>query len=455
MNWQALFEDHLRELDRATLSALEVSAAEGMSFDTIVFHAGRLATYHGDDLEVPFRTHPHFLRFAPVPGPDHLLVYRPNRPVQLLRAAAKSFWHAGVAELDDWLQQALEVTEVKDPVTACSRLADLGTCAFIGDDVETASALGIGPNHVEPATLLAALDWQRASKTPYEVACLREAQRVAGLGHAAVRKGMLEQHSEQRLHLGYLEATRQLDPELPYPNIIAWDEASAVLHYQHRRPHAPNPGQSFLIDAGARCNGYASDVTRSYCPGSEAAGHSEYRALLDGMETLQQDLVNQVRPGLAFVELHRMAEEKIAQLLFDVGIIKLEPAQARERGLVFPFFPHGLGHHLGLQVHDVGGKQIDPSGTLREPPADCPHLRTTRDLATGQVITIEPGLYFIEALLEPLRARVGPELLDWKLLDVMGAWGGIRIEDDVLVTRDGRENLTRPFVPGHRLDASS
>ena len=110
MNWQALFEDHLRELDRATPSALAVSAAEGMSFDTLVVHAGRLATSHGDELEVPFRTHPHFLRFAPVPGPDHLLVYRPNRPVQLLRAAAKSFWHAGVAELDDWLQQALEVT---------------------------------------------------------------------------------------------------------------------------------------------------------------------------------------------------------------------------------------------------------------------------------------------------------------------------------------------------------
>jgi Xaa-Pro dipeptidase len=455
VNWQDLFEDHLREVDRATRSALEVSADQGASFDTIVFHSGRLASYHSDDLEVPFRTHPHFMRFAPVPGPDHLLVYQPGRPVRLLRAAAKSFWHADPGELDDWLQQALEIAEVEDPVASFSRLGNLGTCAFIGADLETASALGIAKKCVEPTTLLAALDWQRASKTPYEIACLREAQRVAGLGHAAVRKGLLEQRSEQRLHLDYLAATRQLDPELPYPNIIAWDEASAVLHYQHRCPQAPHPGQSFLIDAGARCNGYASDVTRSYCPGSEAVGRGEYRALLDGMETLQQKLVDQVRPGLAFVELHRMAEEQIAQLLFDVGIIRVEPAQARERGLVFPFFPHGLGHHLGLQVHDVGGKQIDPTGTLREPPKDCPHLRTTRDLATGQVITIEPGLYFIKALLEPLRTSAGSELLDWKLLDVMGAWGGIRIEDDVLVTQDGCENLTRPFVPGHRSDATA
>ena len=449
MNWQGLFGDHLRAVDRTTVSALVASAQQGASFDTIVFHAGRLATYHCDDLEVPFRTHPHFLRFAPVPGPDHLLVYRPGRPVRLLRAAGHDFWHAPLPELDDWVQQSLEIDEVEDPVAAFIRLEDLGTCAFVGGDAETASALGIAQDCFEPVPLLTALDWQRGTKTPYEVACLREAQRIASLGHAVVRKGVVESHSEHRLHLSYLEATRQLDPELPYPNIIAWDEASAVLHYQHRRTHAPAPGQSFLIDAGARCNGYASDITRTYCAGSQGAGSSEFRALLDGMESLQQGLVDEVRPGLSFVALHRMAEERVAQLLCDVGVIRIEQAEARERGLVFPFFPHGLGHHLGLQVHDVGGKQTDPSGSIREPPDDCPHLRTTRDLETGQVITIEPGLYFIPSLLEPIRAGPDSELLDWKLLDVMTCWGGIRIEDDVLVTKDGAENLTRPIVPGH------
>lgn len=455
MNWQSLFEEHLRELDVAMVSVLETCAAQQMSIDTIVFHAGRLASYHRDDLEIPFRTHPHFLRFAPVRGPDHLLVYRPGRPVRLLRAAGKSYWHAALPALDDWLQQNLEVSECEDPVAGFAQLGDLGACAFIGDDLETADALGIPPGHCEPAALLAALDWQRATKTAYEVACIREAQRIAGLGHAAVRRGIAESHSEHRLHLDYLSATRQLDPELPYPNIIAWDEASAVLHYQHRRSDAPAPGRSFLIDAGARCNGYASDVTRSYRgmnPGADGTGSEEFRALLGGMESLQQDLAGEVRPGLDFVVLHRMAEERIAKLLCEVGVIRTPESEARERGLVFPFFPHGLGHHLGLQVHDVGGQQVDPSGTLRAPPEDCPHLRTTRSLETGHVITIEPGLYFIPSLLEPLRAKGQPDLLDWKLVDVLTAWGGIRIEDDLLVTASGGENLTRPHVPGHLQD---
>lgn len=453
VNWQSLFEDHLREVDRTTLLALEVCAQQGTNFDTIVFHAGRLTTYHADDLEIPFRTHPHFLRFAPVPGPNHLLIYRPGTSALLLRAAAESYWHASAPALDDWLAQSLEVSEVDDPVVAFSQLGELGRCAFIGADSEMASALGISPDHSELTSLLAALDWYRGTKTPYEVACLREAQRVAGLGHAAVRRGIEDSHSEHQLHLDYLVASQQLDPDLPYPNIIAWDEASAVLHYQKRRTRAPAPGRTFLIDAGARCNGYASDVTRTYCSegcrSEEAAGSSEFHALLDGMEHLQQGLVKEVRPGLGFIALHRMAQTQVAQLLCEVGVIRAAPADALERGLVFPFFPHGLGHHLGLQVHDVGGRQVEPSGTLRAPPEDCPHLRTTRDLETGHVITIEPGLYFIPTLLEPMRTGATRDLLNWKLLDVLISWGGIRIEDDILVTQNGYENLTRPFVPGH------
>jgi Xaa-Pro dipeptidase len=452
VNWQQLFENHLRDLDHTTLLALDVAAKHGMPFDSVVFHAGSLATYHADDLEIPFRAHPHFLRFAPVPEPNHLLLYRPGRPLQLLRETTPNYWHAPAPELDGWIEQSLEVMAVEDPIATFSQLGNVGRCAFIGSDTETARALGISRDHCEPAPLLAALDWYRGVKTPYEVACLREAQRIAGLGHSAVREGIETAESEFALHVRYLAATGQLDPELPYPNIIAWDEASAVLHYQERRAQSPGRGRSFLIDAGARCHGYASDVTRTYCleGEGEGAGSLEFRALLDGMEDLQRSIVEQVRPGLSFIALHRMAEERVAQLLYDVGVITVAPSDALERGLVFPFFPHGLGHHLGLQVHDVGGCQTEPGGTLRAPPDDCPHLRTTRDLESGQVITIEPGLYFIASLLEPLRVGAETELFNWNLLDVMIPWGGIRIEDDVLVTLDRGENLTRPFVPGHR-----
>jgi Xaa-Pro dipeptidase len=450
LNWHSLFEDHLRDVERGIAAALEVSADRGMPFDTVVFHAGRLATYHADDLEIPFRGHPHFLRFAPVPGPDHLLVYRAGRPLHLLHSLASDYWHAPAPELDAWVQQSLSLEEGPDPAAMFSQLAQRGRCAFIGCDLELADTLGIERSCVEPASLVAALDWERGVKTAYEIACMREAQRIAGLGHAALRDAICESRSEYELHLAYLAATRQLEAELPYPNIIAWDEAAAVLHYQHRRTRTPSPGRSFLVDAGARYNGYASDVTRTYCLDGDAPGASAFRQLLDGMEDLQQALVNEVGPGVGFVDLHRRAQSAIVRLLREVGVIRAGEGASRQEDLAGGFFPHGLGHHLGLQVHDVGGRQIEPGGSTREPPDDCPHLRTTRDLEPGQIITIEPGVYFIPTLLDAMRSGPDRALYDWKLVDALVPFGGIRIEDDVLVTAQGRENLTRAFVPGHK-----
>jgi Xaa-Pro dipeptidase len=112
--------------------------------------------------------------------------------------------------------------------------------------------------------------------------------------------------------------------------------------------------------------------------------------------------------------------------------------------------PHGLGHHLGLQVHDVAGHQVDAAGTVVDPPPEHPFLRTTRPLAEGHLVTIEPGLYFIPMLLEPVREGEHSASVDWALVDDLVLRGGIRIEDDVWVTPDGGEDLTRPQIPGHR-----
>ena len=108
--------------------------------------------------------------------------------------------------------------------------------------------------------------------------------------------------------------------------------------------------------------------------------------------------------------------------------------------------PHGLGHFLGLQVHDVAGHQAAPEGGTKEPPARHPFLRTTRTIEEGQVFTIEPGLYFIPMLLREHRAGDTAACFDWDLVDRLTPCGGIRIEDNVLVTADGHRNLTRPLI---------
>ncbi len=441
------FDDHIAQVSRMTEKALAVSAEIGPDeFGGIVFHAGRRARYHADDQAVPFRSLPHFARFAPVPGPDHLLLFRPGEPLRLGRVVPSDYWEDAPTICGHPFADVLEVVEAPSLESVALLLGDLSDCAYIGEAVEVAERLGIGPTAVEPGSLIAPLDWYRGFKTPYEVDCIRQAARRAGRGHAVARAGALAGASEREIHAEYLAATDQLEQEMPYPNIIAWDDCSAVLHYQRKRSTPPDPGQCLLIDAGASCYGYASDITRTYVrPGV----HDVFREALDRMERLQRKLVAGLAASVSFVDVHASAVRGVGTILSELGILRVGIEEVCESGLALPFLPHGIGHHLGLQVHDVGGQQVAREGEQRSPPSEHPYLRTTRELDAGHVVTVEPGLYFIPILLDRHRGGATSRAFDWKLIDELAACGGIRIEDDLLITETGCENLTRPWVPGH------
>jgi Xaa-Pro dipeptidase len=446
MDVSGLFREHIALVSQMVESALEASAAAGEGFDGIVFHAGSKARYHADDLTVPFRPTPHFARFAPVEGSDHLLLFRPGERVRLVRVVPRDYWEEAPATSDHPFCEVLEVVEAPDGRAAGALLGDVSGCAYVGSSSGVAERLGLAASRVEPRSLVDALDWHRGFKTPYEVACIREANRISARGHRAAREALGGARSERAIHADYLEAIGALDGETPYPNIIAWDDRAAVLHYQRKRTQTPDPGHTFLIDAGASVFGYASDITRTYArPGA----HPVFREALDLMEALQQELVPRVAPGVSYVDLHARAIRGVACILSDLGVITVGSDESLEKGLALPFLPHGLGHHLGLQVHDVGGQQITPEGERRPPPEAHPYLRTTRDLDVGHVVTVEPGLYFIPQLLAPHRDGSEAAAFDWSLIESLLPCGGIRIEDDVHVNESGCENLTRPFLPGH------
>ena len=243
------------------------------------------------------------------------------------------------------------------------------------------------------------------------------------------------------IHQAYCEASAQREIELPYLNIVALNEHAAVLHYQNLTHTNPSTPSSFLIDAGASCHGYASDVTRTYCRDADAM-----RALIDSVDTMQQEICDRVEPGLDFVALNATAHTLLAGVLQTHGLIRCTGEEACERGITRTFLPHGLGHLLGLQVHDAGGHMAGPDGSRREPPVEHPMLRLTRTLEPGFVVTIEPGLYFIPSLLEALRVSEHADVIDWRKVDALSRFGGIRIEDDVLVTENGQRNLSRPAL---------
>jgi Xaa-Pro dipeptidase len=447
MSLHKLFADHIATVSRHAEKALAHAAELEASYDGIVFHAGKQDYYHADDRAVDFRPLPHFARFAPIQGPEHLLLYRPHATPRLFQVAPADFWYEPPVEPEHPYGEVLDVVRVASRDEAAKQMGDLSRCAYVGNAPRAAAALGVPLPNIEPKTLMAALDWYRGFKTAYEAHCIREANEQSARGHQVVREGFGQLLSERHLHAGYLDATGLLEYETPYTNIIAWDAQAATLHYQSKRAHSPNPGAVLLIDAGGVVHGYASDITRTY---ANDRAPTVFHHALDRMEEMQQDLVRSIAPGRSYVELQTDTHRGTAAILCDLGILNTDPDAAMTRQLTLPFMPHGVGHHLGLQVHDVGGRQTNPQGEQSSPPPEHPFLRTTRELDTGHVVTVEPGLYFIPMLLEPHRSGAEASAFNWTLIDELIPYGGIRIEDDILVTSDGFENLTRPFCPGHR-----
>ncbi|MGB5511735.1 MAG: Xaa-Pro dipeptidase, partial [Woeseiaceae bacterium] len=224
----------------------------------------------------------------------------------------------------------------------------------------------------------------------------------------------------------------------PYGNIVALNNHGAVLHYTDRDHEPPASFHSFLIDAGAQVHGYAADITRTY-----SYNDQRFQNLIDRMDSLQQAVVDRVEVGVDYRELHIDTHRMLAEVLVDAELANGSPDTLLANGVTTAFFPHGLGHLLGIQVHDVGGFMANESDGTIEPPEGHPFLRLTRVLEQDMVLTIEPGLYVIDMLLEQLRDTPAERYVNWNTVDWLRPFGGIRIEDDVRVLVKGRENLTR------------
>ncbi len=183
------------------------------------------------------------------------------------------------------------------------------------------------------------------------------------------------------------------------------------------------------------CLGYGSDITRTYARGT-GAGARRFADLVARMDALQQAVIARIHVGMAYEDLHEASHGLLANVLREVGLARGSADELVARGVTRALFPHGLGHSLGVITHDVGMKP-------RPPRPDNKFLRNTSTIEVGQVFTIEPGIYVIDALLAPLKDDERARLVDWKAIDELRPFGGIRIEDNVLVQTSGIRNLTR------------
>lgn len=294
-----------------------------------------------------------------------------------------------------------------------------------------------GRRPVAPAKLRDALDELRAVKTEGELALMRRANDVSGKAHLAVMKatkpGLREYELQAVFDAACLKAGLK---HLAYPSIVAAGVNGAVLHY--RKNNAPlKSGDLLLIDAGAELGGYAADITRTYPINGRFTRRQRdvYSVVLEA----QKACIAKARPGVNSADLHVFSMRVIAEGLKSLGLLKGSTDSLVESGAVRLFYPHGLTHMLGLDVHDVTGgrKRVLPN------PTKVP-VRFVAKLEPGFVITMEPGVYFISALLkDPVLRAKHKGSVDFAKADSFLDFGGIRIEDDIVIREGGVENLTR------------
>jgi Xaa-Pro dipeptidase len=431
---EASFGTHLEGLCGRTARALEAGG-----YSALLVHSGSPLTVFEDDRTYPFEAHAPFKVWVPLAdAPDSYIWFEPGAKPRLILYQPRDYWYKSAELPRGYWVRHFDVRPVPDLAAARAALPkDLSRTAYIGDVTPELAAWGL--TAVNPRALMRRLDYDRAAKSPYELECMRAANRLGARGQLAAERAFRAGASEFEIELAFLAACGLREQELPYNPIIALNEGGAVLHYQVLNKEPPRERHSLLIDAGAEFAGYASDITRTH-----SYQDPDFHALIARMDELQQRLCAPIRAGVDWREVHLAAHTLTGQLLKDADIIRVSGAEAVETGVTKVFLPHGIGHLLGIEVHDVGGFMKAPADGDIPRPEGHPYLRLTRVLEPGFVVTMEPGIYFIPQLLEAARADdAHSRRINWPRVAALTKFGGIRIEDNLAVTASGCENLTR------------
>ena len=306
------------------------------------------------------------------------------------------------------------------------------------DDAGEISKLGYSIN---TETLVDALTHCRLFKSDWELDQLRYASKITSEAHVKALEAIKSGIAEWSLKSAF-EAHTTANGLLhqAYQGIYGTGINSAILHYTGKESVLKD-GQLVLIDSGAEYLGYAADFTRTY---PVSGKYTDIQAALyQTCLNAHNNAIEASKPGVKMEDLHLGASRDILKGLKGAGVVNGDIDEMMDANIFALFFPHGLGHFLGLDTHDVGGY---PKGVDRIDRPGIQYLRARRTLEPRMVLTIEPGLYFIPALLKPaLENPDQKKFLNEKVVTSLFDFGGIRIEDNLIITESGYENMT--FVP--------
>jgi Xaa-Pro aminopeptidase len=407
---------------------LALADAWNLTDEIVVIGAGSPITIPGRrDLTYPFHAHLEYLYLTDRERPGGVLAFDPDEGwnefvVPITRAerlweGAEESELAGtttIDELPDWLAKR-----------------NGRRVALLGAPIDEAS------EHDEALSdeLRRHLNHLRRPKDELELERMRHAERATAAGFARLVELIEPGRSERALQIE-LEAEffRHGADGVAFYSIVGSGPNAAVLHFRpsDRRLQAR---ELVLVDAGAEYRGYDSDITRTYPVKGDFT--AEQRELFGIVERAGEEATKRCLPGTEFRDIHRCAQLVIAEGLADFGLLRGRAEDLVESEAVALFFPHGVGHLVGLGVRDAGEALPDRERD------EFPPLRVDLPLLPGYVTTIEPGIYFVPALLHDAEFREkNREDVNWDRAEAMIGFGGIRIENNVLVTADGYEVLT-------------
>jgi len=427
------------ELQRKKLLSLFDDNQEGV----VYIRGAKLMYRYQTDYEFPFRQESNFWYLTGVDEPDyHMILDLKTEGYHLFapkRDEHYAVWHGRIKSKED-IQTLYQPDELYYDNKLLTKLKNLNPPVIYCLNEEQAEFLeDLDRNFkVDTESLNDAITFCRTIKTEDELNLMREAARINNTAHRKVmehvKPGMYEY--ELKAIFDYHQVKRGLLLDA-YTGIHAAGKNSAILHYTECSSRLNN-GDLYLIDAGFEYQGYASDITRTYPANGKFKDDQAavYQTVLNALNAV----IEAAKPGVKMEDLHMMAAEIILEGLKRMGLVKGSIEDLMENDIFALFFPHGLGHFLGLDTHDVGGY---PKGVDRIERPGIRFLRARRELQEGMVVTLEPGLYFIPALLKKaFEDEKKSKFLNTNKLPAFFEFGGVRIEDNVVITEDGCENLT-------------
>jgi Xaa-Pro aminopeptidase len=398
----------------------------------------------------PFRANSHFLYFAGLPLQNAAIRLEAGK-LQLFMdnaSPAAILWHGATPTREEIAAQigadaAFPLVDLKSYTDEVATIAvqDAATRLSQSHLLHRMIAPSNQPQSID-LELAEAIVTLRLSHDDAAVAEIRQAAAVTVQAHQAGMAATPSAQIESQIRAAMESVIIGHNMTCAYGSIVTVH--GEVLHNEHYH-HAVQPGDLLLADVGAEApSGWASDVTRTWAVSGKFS--STQRDLYDVVLAAHDACIAQIRPGVEYRDIHLLAAHTITEGLIDLGILQGQAEDLVAQDAHALFFPHGVGHLLGLDVHDMedlGDLAGYELGRSRSDRFGLCYLRLDRPLQAGMAVTIEPGFYQVPAILhDPERRDRYQTVVNWDRLSQFADVRGIRIEDDVLVTETGSEILT-------------